>query len=72
MYTALVILADGNAQSLVIEPTPLKVIVAIRKLKRCRLQGTDKILVELIQAGADTLCCDICKLIVFGISKKLH
>jgi hypothetical protein len=40
---------------LVPEPSPSEVEIAIAKLKKCKLSGSDQILAELIQAGGETL-----------------
>jgi hypothetical protein len=45
------------------EPSASEVEVAIWKLKRYRSPGVDQILSELIQAGGETLCSEIHKLI---------
>jgi hypothetical protein len=40
-----------TAESLVPDPSPFEVEIAIAKLKRYKLPGSDEIPVELIQAG---------------------
>jgi hypothetical protein len=52
-----------TAEPLVPEPSSFKVEVAIEKLKVFKSPGTDQILAELIQAGCNTLCSEIHKLI---------
>jgi hypothetical protein len=52
-----------TAQPFVPEPSASVVEVAIGKLKRYRSPGVDQIPVELIQAGRETLCLEIHKLI---------
>jgi hypothetical protein len=52
-----------RAEPLVPEPRCFKVEIAIEKLKRCTLLGTDQIPTELIQAGGNTLGSGIHKLI---------
>jgi hypothetical protein len=51
------------AEPLVPEPSLVEVEITIGKLKRYKSQGTDQILAELIKAGGETLCSEICKLI---------
>jgi hypothetical protein len=53
-----------RAQPLVPEPSASEAEVAIRKLKRYKLQGSDQIPAELIQAGVETLHSEIHKLIM--------
>jgi hypothetical protein len=45
------------------EPSATEVQFAIGKLKRYRSPGVDQILAELIQAGGETLCLEVHKLI---------
>jgi hypothetical protein len=52
-----------TAESLVPDPCPLEVEIAIAKLKKYKSPGNDKILAELIQAGGETLQSEIHKLI---------
>jgi hypothetical protein len=52
-----------TAEPLVPEPSSYEVEIAIEKLKRYKSPGTDKIPAELIQAGGNTLCSEIHKLI---------
>jgi hypothetical protein len=51
------------------EPSPSKVEIAIAKLKRYKLPGTDKILAELILAGGKTLS-QIYSLINYTLNKE--
>jgi hypothetical protein len=52
-----------TAQQFVPEPSASEVEVAIGKLKRYKSPGVDQIPAELIQAGRETLCLKIHKLI---------
>jgi hypothetical protein len=52
-----------TAEPFVPEPSASEVEVAIRKLKRYISPGVDQIPAELIQAGGETLCSEIHKLI---------
>jgi hypothetical protein len=45
------------------EPSASEVEVAVGKLKRYKSPGVDQIPAELIQAGGETLCSEIRKLI---------
>jgi hypothetical protein len=47
-----------RAEQLVPHPSPSEVEIAIAKLKKFKLPGSDKILAELIQAGGETLQSD--------------
>jgi hypothetical protein len=53
-----------RAQPLVPDPSASEAEVAIRKLKRYMLQGSDQIPAELIQAGVETLHSEMHKLIM--------
>jgi hypothetical protein len=44
-----------TAKPLVRDPSPVEVEIAIAKLRRYKLQGSDQILAELIQAGGEIL-----------------
>jgi hypothetical protein len=61
-----------TAELLVPEPSPFGVEIAIAKLKKYKLPGSDKVPAELIQAGCETLQSGIYKLslIVFGVRKN--
>jgi hypothetical protein len=52
------------------QPSPFEVEIAIAKLKEYKSPDSDQIPVELIQAGGETLCSEIHKLILFGIRKN--
>jgi hypothetical protein len=52
-----------TSELLVPEPSPLKVEIAIEMPKIYKFPGTDQIPAELIQAGCNTLCCEIGKLV---------
>jgi hypothetical protein len=52
-----------TAGSLIPEPCPLEVEIAISKLKNYKLPGSDQILAELIQEGGETLWSEIHKLV---------
>jgi hypothetical protein len=52
-----------KAEPLVPGPSRLEVAIAIAKLKKYKLQGSDEILEELIQAGCEVLLAAIHKLI---------
>jgi hypothetical protein len=52
-----------TAEPFVPEPSASEVEAAIGKLKRYKSPGVDQILAELIQAGGETLCSEIHKLI---------
>jgi hypothetical protein len=52
-----------TAEPLVPEPSPSEVEIAIAKLKKYKLPGSDQIPAELIQAGGETLQSEIHKLI---------
>jgi hypothetical protein len=45
------------------DPSPFEVEIAVAKLKKYKSPGSDQILAELIQAGAETLQSEIHKLI---------
>jgi hypothetical protein len=53
-----------TAEPLVPEPSPFEVEIAISKFKKYKSPGTDQIPAELIQAGFETLRCEIHKLII--------
>jgi hypothetical protein len=59
-----------TAEPLVPEPSPFMVKIAIAKLNRYKLLGTDDILAELIQARGKTLYSEIHKLIHSIWNKK--
>jgi hypothetical protein len=52
-----------TAESLVPEPSPFEVGIAIAKMKKCKSPGSDQVPAELIQAGGETLQSEIHKLI---------
>jgi hypothetical protein len=52
-----------RAEPLVADPSSFKVDITIEKLKRYKSPGIDQIPAELIQAGGNTLCSEIHKLI---------
>jgi hypothetical protein len=52
-----------TAEPFVPDPSPFEVEIAIAKLKKYKLLGSDQILAELIQAGGETLQSEIHKLI---------
>jgi hypothetical protein len=52
-----------TAEPLVPEPSLVEVKIAIGKLKWYKSTGTDQILAELINAGGETLCSEIHRLI---------
>jgi hypothetical protein len=60
----------NTAEPLVPEPSSFEVEVAIEKLKRYKSLGSDKIPAELIQAGENSLCSEIHKLINFSWNKE--
>jgi hypothetical protein len=51
-----------TAEPLVPDPSPFEVEIAIVKLKRYKLPGSDEILVELIRAGGEIFRSKIHKL----------
>jgi hypothetical protein len=51
-----------TAEPLVPQPNSFEAKIAIEKLKRYKSSGTDKIPVEIIQAGGKTLCSEIHRL----------
>jgi hypothetical protein len=55
------------AEPLVLEPSLIKVEIAIGKLKGYKSPGTDEILAKLIEAGGETLCSEIHKLVLYGM-----
>jgi hypothetical protein len=59
-----------TAEPFVPEPSVSEVEVAIGKLKRCKSPGIDQIMAELIQAGGETLCSEIRKLIKLFWNKE--
>jgi mannosyltransferase OCH1-like enzyme len=59
-----------TAESSVPDPSPFDVETAIAKLKRYKSPGSDQILVELIQAGGETLQSEIPELINFIWNKE--
>jgi hypothetical protein len=59
-----------TAEPLVPQPSSSEVEVAIGKLKRYKSPGVDQIPAELIQAGGETLCLEIHKLIKFIWNKE--
>jgi hypothetical protein len=62
-----------TAEPLLPELNSFKVEIATEKLKRYKLPGTEQMLAELIQAGGNTLCSEIHKLLLlFGIKEKCH
>jgi hypothetical protein len=52
------------------EPTATEVEVAVGKLKRYKSPGVDQIPAELIQAGGETSCLEIHKLVKFISNKE--
>jgi hypothetical protein len=52
-----------TAEPLMLEPSLIKVEIAVRKLKRYKSPGTDQIPTELIRARGETLCSEVHKLI---------
>jgi hypothetical protein len=48
-----------TAQPLVHDPSPFEVEIAIAKLKKYKLPGSNKILAELIEAGGEILQSEI-------------
>jgi hypothetical protein len=58
------------AELLVPVPIPFEVEIAIAKFKMYKSSGSDQILAELIQAGAETLQSEITNSILFGIRKN--
>jgi hypothetical protein len=52
-----------TAKTFVPDPSPFEVEIAIAKLKKYKLLGTNQILAEMIQAGGETLWFEIHKLI---------
>jgi hypothetical protein len=52
-----------RAELAVLEPSYFEVEIAIEKLKRYKSPRTDKVLAEVIQAGGNSLCFEIHKLI---------
>jgi hypothetical protein len=53
-----------TAESFIPEPSSFEVEIALERLNQYKSLGTDQILAELIQAGGNTLCSDIHKLII--------
>jgi hypothetical protein len=51
------------ADPLMLEPSPVKVEIATKRLKSYKSPGTDQIPAELIKAGGEILCSEIHKLI---------
>jgi hypothetical protein len=60
-----------TAEPFVLEPSASKAEAAIRKLKRYKSPGVDQLPAELIQAGGETLCSEIHKLIKLIWNKEL-
>jgi hypothetical protein len=60
-----------TAEPFVPEPSASEIEVAIGKLKRCKSSGVDKIPGALVQAGAETLCSEIHKLIKLIWNKEV-
>jgi hypothetical protein len=54
-----------TAEPLVSEPSLVKVEIAIGKLKKYNPA-------ELIKAGGETLCSEMCKLVLYGIRRNCH
>jgi hypothetical protein len=52
-----------TAEPLVLEPSLVRVEIAIGKFKSYKSPGTDQILAKLIKTGGETLCSEINKLI---------
>jgi hypothetical protein len=52
-----------TTKPLVPEPSPFVVEIAVAKLKQYKSLGTDQIPAEMIQAGGETFCSEIHKLI---------
>jgi hypothetical protein len=52
----------NRSELLVPDPSPFEAEIAIAKLERYKLQGSDQILAELIQAGGETLWSEIHRL----------
>jgi hypothetical protein len=52
------------------DPSPFEFEIAIAKLKRYKLPGSDQILAELFQAGGETLWSEIHKLINSAWNKE--
>jgi hypothetical protein len=48
-----------KAEPLVHEPSSFEVEITTEELKKYKSPGTDQILVEMIQAGGNTLCSDL-------------
>jgi hypothetical protein len=59
-----------TAQPFVLEPSASEAEAAIGKLKSYRSPGVDQIPAELIQAGGETLCSEILKLIKLILNKE--
>jgi hypothetical protein len=61
------------AEPLVQEPSPVKVEIAIGKLKSYKSPGTDNILAKLIKAGGETYILRYTDLtVVYGIRRNCH
>jgi prolipoprotein diacylglyceryltransferase len=61
-----------TAEQSVPEPSLVEVEIVIGKLKSYKSPGTDNIPAELIKAGGETLCFEICKLVIYGIMRNCH
>ena len=59
-----------TAETLVLEPSDFEFEMAIEKLERYKLSGTDQIPAELIKAGGITTCSEIHKLINYICNKE--
>ena len=59
-----------TAEPLIPEPSASELELAIEKLKIHKSPRIDQIPVELIKAGGKTICCEICKLIIFIWNKE--
>jgi hypothetical protein len=59
-----------TAESLVLDPSPFEMEVAIAKMKRYKSPSSDQIPAELIQAGGEILRSEIHKLITFIAMRK--
>jgi hypothetical protein len=59
-----------TTEPLLPDSSPFEVEIAIEKLKKFKLPGSDQIPAELVQAGAETLLRSINSLILFEIRKN--
>jgi hypothetical protein len=54
----------NTVEPLVSKPSPFKVEIAIENVKRYKSPGIDQIPAEMIQAGGNSLCSQVYRLII--------